>query len=310
MMDPRIADPRAAKDPRAKAAAAALYAVMLSEGFSVAPASAVGAAEPPHSVLPVAAPMMMTEPSASPAPAFVPLPPPPPPPPLPTAPLPPSLPPAPPTPRLPPAAPVQVSYPPPPPAAAAPIATGPASATVHVPSKIFVGGLPPEVHTEELRAYFERFGAVADAIVMWDRVTNRSRGFGYVTFQDITAAMAARGEQHSFHGKVVEIKESVAREDGAPVARRGGRGGGRGGSSGGGEGYRGGGGFPGGAGVPPGGPPPAPAGAWAGSYNPAPTAPWAGSYGAYAQPPPPHGWGAPPAAAGGGWGAPMGYPPS
>jgi len=58
--------------------------------------------------------------------------------------------------------------------------------TVHVPrttpnhAKVFVGGLPNEVRN--LKQYFEGHGEVVDHIVMIDRASKRSRGFGFVTF--------------------------------------------------------------------------------------------------------------------------------
>jgi RNA recognition motif-containing protein len=50
--------------------------------------------------------------------------------------------------------------------------------------KVFVGGLAPTVTETELREYFEAYGPVKEAIVMYDRQTNRSRGFGFVTFDN------------------------------------------------------------------------------------------------------------------------------
>jgi RNA recognition motif-containing protein len=38
--------------------------------------------------------------------------------------------------------------------------------------------------------YFEQFGKVVDSVVMYDRVTNRSRGFGFVTFEDSSVALS------------------------------------------------------------------------------------------------------------------------
>lgn len=48
--------------------------------------------------------------------------------------------------------------------------------------KIFAGGLPPSVTEQGFRQYFEGFGEVTDAVVMMDRTTGRSRGFGFITF--------------------------------------------------------------------------------------------------------------------------------
>jgi RNA recognition motif-containing protein len=52
------------------------------------------------------------------------------------------------------------------------------------PRKLFVGGLPPNVTDHDFRTFFEKFGTVLDSVVMFDRETHRSRGFGFVTFAD------------------------------------------------------------------------------------------------------------------------------
>ena len=50
--------------------------------------------------------------------------------------------------------------------------------------KIFVGGLAPSITDADFRSYFEEYGKITDAIVMIDRDTQRSRGFGFVTFEE------------------------------------------------------------------------------------------------------------------------------
>ena len=45
-------------------------------------------------------------------------------------------------------------------------------------NKIFVGGLGQGVHTVHLRSYFETYGEIIDCVVMIDKRTQRSRGFG------------------------------------------------------------------------------------------------------------------------------------
>ena len=39
------------------------------------------------------------------------------------------------------------------------------------------------VDTEEFKTYFNKYGLVTDAIVMTDKQTGRSRGFGFITFE-------------------------------------------------------------------------------------------------------------------------------
>lgn len=50
--------------------------------------------------------------------------------------------------------------------------------------KIFIGGLSYATDDEKLREYFSEFGPVQDAVVMKDPITRRSRGFGFITFED------------------------------------------------------------------------------------------------------------------------------
>ena len=54
--------------------------------------------------------------------------------------------------------------------------------------RLFVGGLAWATRDEGLRAAFEVFGEVSDAKVITERDTGRSRGFGFVTMEDDTAA--------------------------------------------------------------------------------------------------------------------------
>ncbi|MGF1467572.1 MAG: RNA recognition motif domain-containing protein [Sandaracinaceae bacterium] len=53
-----------------------------------------------------------------------------------------------------------------------------------VPSKLFVGSLSYDTTSESLRDAFTPFGEVAEAVVINDRDTGRSRGFGFVTMAD------------------------------------------------------------------------------------------------------------------------------
>lgn len=51
-------------------------------------------------------------------------------------------------------------------------------------TKLFIGGLAWATTNDSLRHAFEQFGQVEDAVVITDRETGRSRGFGFVTFSD------------------------------------------------------------------------------------------------------------------------------
>ncbi|MEJ1284747.1 hypothetical protein NN561_015735 [Cricetulus griseus] len=49
-------------------------------------------------------------------------------------------------------------------------------------TKIFVGGLPYHTTDASLRKYFEVFGDIEEAVVITDRQTGKSRGYGFVSY--------------------------------------------------------------------------------------------------------------------------------
>ncbi|CAM1314011.1 Uncharacterised protein g6411 [Pycnogonum litorale] len=55
-------------------------------------------------------------------------------------------------------------------------------------TKIFVGGLPYHTTDKSLREFFERFGEIEEAVVITDRQSGKSRGYGFVTMVDKDAA--------------------------------------------------------------------------------------------------------------------------
>ncbi|KAI9382224.1 hypothetical protein POPTR_014G105101v4 [Populus trichocarpa] len=58
-------------------------------------------------------------------------------------------------------------------------------------TKIFVGGLAWETQRDTMRRYFEQFGEILEAVVITDKNTGRSKGYGFVTFKDPEAAVRA-----------------------------------------------------------------------------------------------------------------------
>eukprot|EP00752_Nemacystus_decipiens_P016539 g14782.t1 len=88
-------------------------------------------------------------------------------------------------------------------------------------NKIFVGGLAPTVMMAEFRKYFETFGSVVDAVVMFDRQTQRSRGFGFVTFQEDSVVHEIMMGTHEINGKMVEVKRAEPKENRSGRAPRG-----------------------------------------------------------------------------------------
>lgn len=58
-------------------------------------------------------------------------------------------------------------------------------------TKLFVGGLAWETQRDTMRNYFEQFGEILEAVVITDKYTGRSKGYGFVTFKDPEAAIRA-----------------------------------------------------------------------------------------------------------------------
>ena len=48
-------------------------------------------------------------------------------------------------------------------------------------TKVFVGGLAWETQSETMRRYFEQFGEILEAVVITDKNTGRSKGYGFVS---------------------------------------------------------------------------------------------------------------------------------
>lgn len=102
-------------------------------------------------------------------------------------------------------------------------------------NKLFVGGLSWDTTDESLHAAFAQFGDVREAKVITERDTGRSRGFGFVTYEDASAASEAIEQLDG-----TELDGRAIRVDAARERSGGGGGGGRGGRGGGGRGGRGG----------------------------------------------------------------------
>ena len=109
-------------------------------------------------------------------------------------------------------------------------------------TKLYVGNLPFQTTSDDLRDHFAKAGTVESAQVVEDRMTGRSRGFGFVemTSPEEAAAAIEQFNGKDFGGRNLTVNEAKPRAD-----RGGGRGGyggggGRGGYGGGGGGDRGG----------------------------------------------------------------------
>ena len=76
--------------------------------------------------------------------------------------------------------------------------------------KLFVGNLPFSVTSDSLKAVFEKIGEVADANIVSDKATGRSRGFGFVemkTDDDAKKAMAELNDTE-VEGRKIFVSEA------------------------------------------------------------------------------------------------------
>ncbi|QQS69905.1 RNA-binding protein [Candidatus Saccharibacteria bacterium] len=82
-------------------------------------------------------------------------------------------------------------------------------------TKLFVGSLPWAVDDQQLKDLFSEFGEVSYSKVIIDRDTNRSKGFGFVEFEDDAAAKAAiaKLDGSEMNGRNIVVNEARPRED-------------------------------------------------------------------------------------------------
>ena len=85
--------------------------------------------------------------------------------------------------------------------------------------KLYVGNLAWAVTDDDLNSLFAEHGSVASAVVITDRETGRSRGFGFVEMEDGGDAAIEALNGHDFKGRPLRVNEAQSKD-------RGGRGGG------------------------------------------------------------------------------------
>ncbi|KAJ7755184.1 hypothetical protein B0H16DRAFT_731292 [Mycena metata] len=73
-------------------------------------------------------------------------------------------------------------------------------------TKLFIGGLAGSVTSESMREFFSQFGKVIDSTVMLDRETGRSKGFGFVSFEDTNVQPFLGFGNLEIDGKLIDVK--------------------------------------------------------------------------------------------------------
>jgi cold-inducible RNA-binding protein len=109
--------------------------------------------------------------------------------------------------------------------------------------KLYVGGLPYSTTDTELKDAFAQSGSVVSAVIIMDKMSGRSKGFGFVEMSSDEEAQKAiemwNGKE--FGGRTLTVNEARPMEERPRRDFRGGGGGGGGGGYGGSRGGNGGG---------------------------------------------------------------------
>ena len=91
--------------------------------------------------------------------------------------------------------------------------------------KVYVGNLPFSVGMEKLKELFTEFGEIEEAVVISDKFSGRSKGFGFVTFKDDEAAQKAIAGMNDkeVEGRKLKVNEARPMEERPPRRDNGGR---------------------------------------------------------------------------------------
>jgi RNA recognition motif-containing protein len=81
--------------------------------------------------------------------------------------------------------------------------------------KLYVGGLPYSTSNDELKAHFSAAGEVSSATIIMDKMTNRSKGFGFVEFENDADAEQAISmfDGKDFGGRKLTVNEARPMEE-------------------------------------------------------------------------------------------------
>ncbi|CAF1028179.1 unnamed protein product [Brachionus calyciflorus] len=80
--------------------------------------------------------------------------------------------------------------------------------------KVFIGGLSFKTDDETFKTYFSKYGQLVDYVVMKDKESGKSRGFGFVTYANSTQVdELMKNRPHTIDGRQVETKRATPKED-------------------------------------------------------------------------------------------------
>ncbi len=81
-------------------------------------------------------------------------------------------------------------------------------------NKLFIGSLPWSITNDSLKELFAKYGEITEAIVINDRETGRSKGFGFVTFaKEEDAQKALEMHEKEVDGRTIVVNIARPREE-------------------------------------------------------------------------------------------------
>ncbi|XP_052178481.1 uncharacterized protein LOC127792144 [Diospyros lotus] len=89
--------------------------------------------------------------------------------------------------------------------------------------KVFVGGIPTSVTEDEFKGFFSKYGKVVENEIIRDHATKRSRGFGFIVFdnEEVVDNLLANGNMIDMAGTQVEVKKAEPKKPSNPAPASG-----------------------------------------------------------------------------------------
>lgn len=80
---------------------------------------------------------------------------------------------------------------------------------------IYVGNLPYDLTKDELKDVFQQYGEVSSVNIITDKMTNRSKGFGFIEMPEETKAKEAitKLDGYSLKGRNLKVSQARPRDE-------------------------------------------------------------------------------------------------
>jgi RNA recognition motif-containing protein len=104
--------------------------------------------------------------------------------------------------------------------------------------KLFIGGLRENVTEDDLKSYFSQYGSILEVVIIKEKDTSKSRGFGFVTFDDydpidkiicmisifkktfmiiLITCVNLVEKHHTINGICIQTKKAIPRHKNKPI---------------------------------------------------------------------------------------------